>query len=235
MPFRRTTMALALVALVAIGGCDAFDGARRAGGQGQLVTDLAGRLGRGTELTYTAEYQLSGGRSATVAMAPGRSAYTFAGGKISVTADTFMNCRRSGAATTCTLTSVPTGAPGQLVAYSLGPDLQAAIVASGFVPPSVVAGLLSAAALDADATVRQHDSTIAGQHATCVDVGQVDNAVASAYDVCVTTDGILGSFSGTVLDKPVELSLTSYDPAVSSDAFAPPPGATTVDLRTPRS
>ncbi|HZN70951.1 MAG TPA: hypothetical protein VFC00_04600 [Micromonosporaceae bacterium] len=230
----RVTAVLVLAVLAASSGCDALDNARRAGSQGQLFTDLAARLGRGSELTYTAEYQLDGGRSATVAIAPGRAAYTFVGGKISVTTDTFMNCRRAGAATTCTLTSVPTAAPGQLVAYSLGADLQATIVASGFVPPSVVAGLLSAAALDPDATVRQHDSTIAGQHATCVEVGQVDNAVASAYDVCVTTDGVLGSFSGTVLDKAVEVSLTDYRDDVPDGAFAPPPGATTVDLRVSR-
>jgi hypothetical protein len=221
----------ALVCLIATGGCDALDNARRAGGQGQLVNDLAGRLGRSAALTYTADYSLSGGRSAIVASAPGRTAYTFPGGMMSVTTDTFMDCRMAGRLLTCTLTSLPTAAPNQVNAYALGEDLQTFIVASGFVPLPVVAGLLSAAALDPDASVRQHDSTIAGQHATCVEVSQVDNAAASAYDVCVTTDGILGSFSGVVHGRSVEITLTDYRASVSADAFSPPRGATMVDRR----
>ena len=229
---RRAALAIvvALAGLALAGGCDAFDDTRRASGHVQLVTDMATRLRGSSQLTYTADYQLPGGRQATVAIEGGKFAYTYPGGLTSVTPDTLMHCGVRGTTIGCTLNAVP-ASPGVVVAWAFGDEELAAMAAVGFTPPYLVADLLSAAALDADAAVRQHDSTIAGQHATCVDVSRLDNAAASAYDVCVTTDGVLGSFAATVRGRSIEMTLTSYRGSVSAAAFSPPRGAAVTDRR----
>ena len=91
--------------------------------------------------------------------------------------------------------------------------------------------LLTAAAMDGDAVVTTHDTTLAGQSATCVQIGGVSNATASDFDVCVTTDGVLASFDGIIGGKPITISLDRYDETVASDAFDLPPGARIVDNR----
>jgi len=128
--------------------------------------------------------------------------------------------------TTCTLTAPP--APGANATARLFTDPGDL----GIVPPAVVIGLLTAAGLDADAVIEQKDTTIAGEHATCVHVEAVDNAPASAFDACVTTLGVLGSFSGTVNGSAVDMTMTRYADTVMLSAFSPPAGATVVDRRT---
>ncbi|HET8684059.1 MAG TPA: hypothetical protein VFM54_19635 [Micromonosporaceae bacterium] len=226
---RTTAAALttAGVVAVAVSGCGSLDRAPRSAGHTDLVNDLAVRLRHGGQLTYTAEYQLPGGAAAQVAQAqrPVRSAYVYPGGRLTLTPGLVVDCRAQPPGMTCTLATppaVPAEAPSGVLA---------GVEARGLVPTSLVVGLLAAAALDSDIQVRQHDSTIAGQHATCVEVTRVDNAAASAYQLCVTTDGVLGSFSGTVHGRRVELTLTSYRDAVSADAFALPVNARVVDRR----
>ncbi|HET8680430.1 MAG TPA: hypothetical protein VFM54_00935 [Micromonosporaceae bacterium] len=224
-----TALALTVAGVVAVAGsgCGSLDKVQHPAGHTDLVNDLAVRLRHGAHLTYTAEYQLPGGTAAQVAQAqrPARSAYVYPGGRLTMTPELVIDCRAQPPGMTCTL-----AAPAAASTEAAGGVL-ATVEARGLVPTSLVVGLLSAAALDSDVQVRQHDSTIAGQHATCVEVTKVDNAAASAYQLCVTTDGVLGSFSGTVRGRRVELTLTSYRDAVSADAFALPAGARVVDRR----
>jgi len=222
-----TALALTAAGVVAVSGCGGLDRAPHSTGHTDLVNDLAVRLRHGGQLTYTAEYQLPGGGAALVAQAqrPVRSAYVYPGGRLTLTPGLVTDCRAQPPGMTCTLAAPPA------VSAEAASGVLADVEARGLVPTSLVVGLLSAAALDSDVQVRQHDSTIAGQHATCVEVTKVDNAAASAYQLCVTTDGVLGSFSGTVHGKRVELTLTSYRDVVSADAFALPAGARVVDRR----
>lgn len=225
MRTRRTLVALCLFG-IGLAGCESLGGGRRVS-HADLVNDLADRMEHSRALTYTADYQLPGGGVAAVMQdgPPIRWAYVHPGGKLTLTPEMVMECRRSTSALVCTLTNPPSP--------SSGPDTGwlAAVRATGLIPTSAVLDLLSATALDSDATVSQHDSTIAGQHATCVEVTHVDNAAAAAYDVCVTTDGVLGSFSGMVNGSSVEVTLTGYRDAVPADAFAVPSDATVVDQR----
>jgi hypothetical protein len=155
---------------------------------------------------------------------PNRVAYAYPGGKLIMMAESYTDCRAA-PAPSCTL--IPFGSPD--------PNPPAAPLSRldehGMITPPVVSGLLTATALDADATVEQRDTTIAGQHATCVTVDSVDNAAASAFEVCVTTDGVIGSFSGVLNGKRVEVALTQYLGTVPPDAFAIPPGAQLVSKR----
>ena len=96
----------------------------------------------------------------------------------------------------------------------------------------MVIGLLTSAALDPAAAITQTDSTIAGRHATCVEVrpGSTEEGTAP-FQTCVTSDGVLGSFTGTVEGTRVDLALTRYRDSVESSVFELPADAKVVDRR----
>jgi len=212
--------------VLGVSGCGSIGEAQQVVDRARLVNDLAGRLSQAGELTYLADYQLSGGGLATIAQAqhPLRAAYTYPGGKLMITPDATTTC--TGAA--CTLTGPPT--PGA----DATTGLLAIVGPRGLVPPTAVVGLLTAASLSANAVISQHDTTIAGVHATCVDVSGVENAPASAFTACITSDGVLGSFHGTLTGTAMTVSLVRYRDTVSADAFDVPAGATVVDKRAGR-
>jgi hypothetical protein len=233
---RRTPLRFACVTALAaalasgLSGCVAITAAQPGGGRTQLVSDLAGRLNRSGSLTFTAVYRLPQGATATIAQTtqPSRAAYTYPGGKLVLTPDETADCRAQGGATTCTLTQPPS--PGT----DPGTALLDGMATHGLIPPSMVVGLLTAAALEPDAVVTTHDTTVAGENATCVHIKGVQNAAASEFDACVTTDGLLGSFSGAVSGAEVDISLERYDPTVAPSAFDLPAGARVVDRRPTR-
>jgi hypothetical protein len=219
--------ALALVIALAGAGCSTLDSAQRVINRANLVNDLANRLSRSSDLIYAADYQLAGGQTASVAQtqSPQRTAYAYSGGKLIVTTEAITDCRRAGSTMTCTLTTPPS--PLNDPTTTAFADAQA----KGLVTPTLVVGLLTAAALDAGAVISQYDSTIAGQHSTCVKVSNVQNAAASAFDACITTDGVLGSFSGVVNSAPIEVSMITYADDTPAGAFDLPAGAKVVDHR----
>ncbi|GIH12109.1 hypothetical protein [Rugosimonospora africana] len=228
----RRTLAVAMSALVtaAVGGsagCDTVAGGQQLSGRAQLVDDLASRMSSAGSLTYTATYSLPHGTSATIAQAqdPSRVAYTYPGGELVLTPDQTADCRSSGGATTCTLTPPPSppGNPTSALLSQIG--------GRGLLAPTVVIDLLSAVAVDGGTVVSQHDTTLSGEHATCLDVTGLSNAPATSFSACVTTEGMLGSFTGTVDGNPIDLTLDDYRPTVALDAFALPGGATIADKR----
>ena len=216
-----------IVVVLLTAGCQTLDDAGRVIGRADLVNDLATRLDRSAELTYSAEYQLPGGRSASISQAqqPERAAYTYPAGRLTVTAEAITECDTSASPATCT--RYPPPSPNAPPATALF----ARASANGLVTPPVVVGLLTAAALDAEAIIEQSDTTIAGRHATCVQVKQVSNAASANFDACITTDGVLGSFTGVVDGSQIEIAMSRYRDSVDSDAFELPPGAKMVDRR----
>ncbi|GAB3798877.1 hypothetical protein [Micromonospora zhanjiangensis] len=226
-PFRRA-LAGPSVAVLLLAGCDSLDDANRAaGGRTDLVNDLASQLDRAATLTWSAEYQLPGGRTGTIAQAqrPARSAYVYPGGKLTVAPDAIAECE-TGGRPTCTL-SAPARSDGRpaLTTY-------AGVGRHGLIAPPVVIGLLNDAALDPTAEITQTDTTVAGRHATCVRVRNLTHAAASSFDVCLTGDGVLGKFVGVVDGNPVDLSLTGYRVGVDAEVFTLPAGAGVTDRRT---
>jgi hypothetical protein len=220
-------VALAAVTLGSATGCGSLAQAQQAVSRADLVNDLATRLTAGGDQTYAADYQLPGGRSASIVRAqkPPRTAFTYPAGKLIVTRDAVTECRTDDEPARCTRTAPPS--PGLTPAALLFTDAGEL----GVVPPATVAGLLSAAALDSDAEIRQTDTIVAGEHATCVRVEGVDNAPASTFDTCVTTVGALGSFTGVVNGSTVDMTLTGYRDQLPTGAFAVPDRATVVDER----
>jgi hypothetical protein len=63
----------------------------------------------------------------------------------------------------------------------------------------------------------------------CLTLRDVDGTPARKFDVCVTNEGVLASFTATVDGRPVDQAMTAYDEDVPSDAFLVPPGARLID------
>jgi hypothetical protein len=210
-----------VAAVLGTSACGSLAEAQQVIGRADLVNDMSARLSAAEGLTYAAEYQLPGGLTASMARAqdPPRSAYVYPGGKLIVTATETTECTGEGSRARCVV-----GPPPSPSANPTG-GLFTDAGARGVIPPTVVVNLLTAAALDPDAVIEQHDTTVAGEHATCVDVSAVENAPASAFNACVTTAGVLGSFSGVVNGNEVELTLHRYAETVDAAAFALPVGA----------
>lgn len=210
--YRARSLAPAFATIVAVSGCATVSIDRS-----QLITDLADQLAQAESLTFTAGYEVSGGGTVTVAQAqdPIRLALAYPGGKVVFTAEQITACATSTAATVCTLN--PASAAARAAA------LRTAAGQAGLPAPDAVADLLGSAAADANAVVDRRDTTLAGRHATCVSVSGL--TAVEPFDACVTSDGVLASFAGTVDGHDVRVTLTSYRDGVGAGAFDPPAGA----------
>jgi hypothetical protein len=208
-----------VVAVLGTSACGSLAEAQQVIGRADLVNDMSARLSAAEELTYSADYQLPGGRAASMARAqdPPRSAYAYPGGRLIVTPTETIECTGEGRTASCVVSPPPSPSANPTGGLFTDPGTR------GLIPPTVVVGLLTAAALDPDAVIEQHDTTVAGEHATCLDVRAVENA--SAFNACITTTGVLGSFSGVVDGNWVELTLTRYSDTVEAGAFGLPTGA----------
>ncbi|HEX5597457.1 MAG TPA: hypothetical protein VFX61_15775 [Micromonosporaceae bacterium] len=222
----RVLVGLTVVLLLAT-GCQTIGNANQVIGRADLVNDLAARLDDSWELTYSAEYQLADGQTAMISQAhrPSRAAYTYPGGKVTVTAEATTECDLTGPRPTCTLTIPPSPRHRPAAAIFTAANTR------GMVTPAVVISLLTAAALDTNADIQQSDTTIAGRHATCVKVSEIANAAASSFDACITTEGVLGSFNGVVNGTPANIVLSSYREDVDDSVFELPDDAGLIDQR----
>ena len=206
----RHRMAAALTAVLLAGGCGDLDPAAAQGiARNDVVSELATQLSGSSTRTFTAHYQLTGGARAAVSQAqhPPRTAYVYPGGRLLVSGGKVTVC-----GTRCTATTAPrAGGPLPAASYA---DAERA----GLVAPATVIALLNTAALDATATVTPRDTTIAGHHATCVGL----SGTTGGFSTCVTNDGVLGSFTGTLDGRAVDMAMTDYTERVTADVFATP-------------
>lgn len=218
----RLAPAALIVGALLLGGCGEAASAQGTG-RNELVAEVARQLSGSSAPAYTAEYQLAGGRTATVTQTqdPPRTALEYPGGMLIVTGDAITLC----GAASCAMTDP---VPGDA---ALPDALLAGAQAAGMVAPGTALALLNAAALSPDAENVSRDTTIAGHHATCVELAGVDDERARTFTACVTTDGVLGSFTATIGGKPIDMAMTSYTPRAAPDAFTTPPGSKTVDKR----
>jgi hypothetical protein len=226
-PSRLAALIVAALALLAPAAC-----ASASADEPKLLNDLATRLDRAGDLTFTAEYRLDGGAPAVIAQAqkPRRAAYVHPGGKAVFTESELATCRAVGGANRCVITEPPS--PGtdpalDLLTATTGASASAPPEppAAGLVAPSRALRLVSDAVLDG-ATVTRYESTIAGEGATCVGVHG-----AAGFTACVTAEGLLGSFTGTIDGRVVSFELTRYTETADAATFALPAGAEIEDRR----
>lgn len=176
-----------------------------------LANDLAAQLSHAGAVDYAATYQLSEGATASVAQTakPRRTAYRWTGGALILTPDSTTKC--TGTPPACTTTAPPaTASPNEI------PELPQ----HGLVSAQRVSAMLTSAVLDLGTDIQQRDTTVAGQPASCVEVNGERNGQAYGFDVCVVTDGVIGSFSGLVDGVAIDMAMTHYSQTIPSDAFA---------------
>ncbi|XVU26396.1 hypothetical protein ACQPZJ_04905 [Actinoplanes sp. CA-054009] len=207
---RLTAAAAALAAgalLLGTTACTGLDEASAAGPtRDDLISETAAQLATGDTLTYTATYHLPGGDTATISRAqkPERSSYVYPGGRLIVTPTATIRCKGA----SCT---------------SSAPDPTAAANLTGaLVTPEAAESMLTTAALDPEVVSAQRDTTIAGRHATCLSLKEVSGTPASAFDMCITNEGALASFTATIAGKKADITLTSLVDETEADAFLPP-------------
>ncbi|MEV6844679.1 hypothetical protein [Actinoplanes sp. NPDC051411] len=183
-----------------------------------LVSELATQLSESATLSYTATYQLAGGDEAQITQTqkPARAAYTYPGGLMIRTSDATTRCRGASSALKCTQTR-----PDPADLHSTGM----------LTTPESVLAMLNQAAIDPSATAKQHDTTIAGHHATCLALTGVAHTPTPDFSVCVTAEGALGSFTATMGGKQADLALTAYSDKPDASAFDLPPSAKVTDQR----
>lgn len=205
---------LFLLTAILTTGCDPA-----APDQSGLITDLADRLAQSESMTFTAAYELADGEVATVSRAqnPKRLALDYPGGKLVVDDREATACGPASGGMLCTVSPASTVSAQLLDAAS----------AAGLPAPASVAELLVTAAFDPNVVVDLRDTTLVGRHATCVGVSGMTSA--PPFEICVTSDGVLGSFAGTVGGHPVRLTLTRFRTDVDATAFDPPAGATVIE------
>jgi hypothetical protein len=227
-PSRLAALIVAALALLAPAAC-----ASASADEPKLLNELATRLDRAGDLTFTAEYRLDGGAQAVIAQAqePRRAAYVHPGGKAVFTESELATCRSVGAGSRCVITEPPSPGPDPaldlLTAATSGPGASASPspTGTGLVAPSRALRLVSDAVLDG-ATVTRYESTIAGERATCVGVHG-----GAGFTACVTAEGLLGSFTGTIDGRVVSFELTRYAATADAATFALPAGAEIDDRR----
>jgi len=175
-----------------------------------VANDLAARLGHAASVEYAATYQLSDGASATVAQTstPRQTAYRWAGGSLIVRPDSTVTC--TGTPPMCSSNApLATASPQEI------PELPK----HGLVSARRVSALLTTAVLDLGTDIQQRDTTVAGQPANCVEINGERDGKAYDFDVCVVTDGVIGSFSGLVDGVAIDMAMTNYSRTVPADAF----------------
>ncbi|MEU4245253.1 hypothetical protein [Actinoplanes sp. NPDC026619] len=223
MRLRLTAVGLATaVALLGSAGCAGLEQASAAGiSRDDMVSEMATQLARVTGLTYTATYQLAGGDTATVTQAqkPTRTAYVYPGGRLVEETTGTIRCEGSPAALKCTETD-----PSPATALPL--------TGSTLVTPEAALALLNTAALDQEVEATPHDTTIAGRHATCLDLKQVDGTPTAEFGICVTNEGALGSFTATIAGTRYEQALTAYGEKAEPENLILPAAAQVTDKRT---
>jgi len=210
--------ALVLAACLALGACS--------GGpidRSRLIDDMLHQLGRGEQVVYFADYQLSGGSRGSVGQQadPKRTAYTFPGGKILVYRDQQTVCVTTAQPVKCQVKALSTTAPATY----------ADATRQGFMTGPVLVDLLRVALLQASTSVKPHDATLAGQPASCLEISGLVEAAAAAFTACVTADGVLASFTGLVNGVNVDQALIQVSRKVTEEVFTLPTGAQVVDLR----
>jgi hypothetical protein len=220
--------------IVGLSGCGTAANANRSFGSGALVQEIATRLAQADSIAYTADFSGVNSTDVTLAHAPDpdRTAYSFPGGLVLLLPAGTTSCtitKTSASTTSASKTSASTtSAKCGLGSTATGTDpsssVDTTLEQAGMIRPEAVIVLLNQTALDADAIVTDTDRTLAGTNATCIAVTGI--AVADQFSVCVTTDGLLGAFTGTVAGVHLDLELDRFVLAANASAFDLPYGVT---------
>lgn len=190
-PLRRCA-ALSAAALLALAGCsDRADGGESASEDQAALTELSNRLVDGEGHAYTAEYLVEDSEeSVLVAVDPD------AGTAAVVVGDR---------------PEVWAGEDATELTVWLGRELDGILPAD-----DAVVSWLTATAADASASTEFSNTTLAGELADCVDVQGAEDSPVGAFEVCVTTVGVIASVTAKVGDTAYTAKLVNYHDGVDA-------------------
>lgn len=222
MSARRLPLLIPVLWALLLGACG---GGTAATDRTRMIEDLSEQLNRGSQHRYHADYLLADGVHGTISqqVKPLRTAFSYPGGRLVVSTVEQTSCITVVRPARCQLR--PT--PDQAVALVSHNDL----IKHGLISTPVVVELLRITSRQPQASVRAHDTTVAGQQATCLEVSGLVDVNTAGFTACVTSDGILATFTGVVSGSPVDQALFRVYPQAPADAFEVPAGAEVVDHR----
>jgi hypothetical protein len=201
-PLRRC-VALSAAALLALTGCsNGKDGGGSASEDQAALTELSNRLIDGDGHAYTAEYLVEGSEeSVLVAVDPeAGTAAVVVGDRPELWTDTETT---------------------ELTAW-MSQELEGVLPAE-----EDVANWLTATAADPSASTEFSNTTLAGELADCVDVQSAEDSPVGAFEVCVTTVGVIASVTAKVGSTAYTAKLVNYHDGVDSAWLGEITGQTT--------
>jgi hypothetical protein len=214
--FRVVCAASGLCLITALAGCTTAADAGNSFGDSGLINDIANRLTSASGESYTATYALANDGTATLAHNhdANTTAFHYPSGMVVLTAGSVISCDIVGKRSTCTTTTAGTGA------NALPPAIDDAIEVGGMIRPESVIARLAQTAVNADAILAESDRTVAGTDETCVSITGI--AAANQFTACVTSDGLLGAFTGTVNGQTINMRLVDFTLTVDPASFNTP-------------
>jgi outer membrane lipoprotein-sorting protein len=233
---RALVVALATALAAGTLGCGLLEQAKGIADAAAVVSEFADRLGKAQNLTYTAEYSLTGDNgektTATFVQQPPNAAFVGKEGSFIFTPEALFFCGTAKGETTCQKS------PNNATKVDAGDNAYiGAAMGAGFVTPELAIGVILAAGFVPGAKIEQSDETIAGLDTKCATASGLEAAASPGdksapkdFKVCVTEDGVLAAFTGTTTEGvEASIQLTNYSTSADAKAFAPPAGAKIVD------
>jgi hypothetical protein len=238
MIVRSRVVVIIAAAVVSAGslGCGVVSKAKQAVENVSAISDLADKLGKSDQLTYTGSYKMDDGSTATVVQQPPKAAFVGKSGRFILTEDALLLCSGTGTGSKVSCQRSPNqnkvaGSADQAAYVS-------AVAGGGFISAPMAVAVMTAAAVVPGTKIDKSEKKVAGVNSTCLHVTGIPadkdpNAVtAKEFTVCVGDNGVLTTFTGIGTDnKKVGVELTKFSSKVDAKAFIPPAGAKIVDVQ----
>lgn len=236
MILRSRVVVVIAAAVVSAGtlGCGVVSKAKQAVENVSAISDLADKLGKSDQLTYTGTYKLDDGSTATVVQQPPKAAFVGKSGRFILTEDALLLCSGTGSNVACQRSpnQNKVAASADQAAYV------SAVAGGGFISAPMAVAVMTAAAVVPGTKIDKSEKKVAGVNSTCLHVTGIPadkdpNAVtAKEFTVCVGDNGVLTTFTGVGTDnKKVGVELAKFSSKVDAKAFVPPAGAKIVDVQ----
>jgi outer membrane lipoprotein-sorting protein len=213
--FRLLRVAAVLCSFAVLGACSTAADAGSSFGDSELINDVAARLATAETVSYTATYTLTDNSQISVTHSPDPSTTAFRSrdDMVLLTPDNATSCKIAAKPSTCTATAGST-------AETTLPAIDHTIETDGMIRPETVIAKLTQMSLNADAILYENDRTVAGTGETCVSINGVPQA--DRFTACVTTDGLLGAFTGSIDGIAIDVQLVQFTLSTDATAFALP-------------
>lgn len=236
MILRSRAVVVIAAAVVSAGtlGCGVVSKAKQAVENVSAISDLADKLGKSDQLTYTGTYKMDDGSTATVVQEPPKAAFVGKSGRFILTEDALLLCSGTGSKVACQRSpnQNKVAASADQAAYV------SAVAGGGFISAPMAVAVMTAAAVVPGTKIDKSEKKVAGVNSTCLHVTGIPadkdpNAVtAKEFTVCVGDNGVLTTFTGVGTDnKKIGVELTRFSSKVDEKAFVPPAGAKIVDVQ----